>query len=87
MALPALLALLAFRQGGMVEWFIAAVLKTKKVARRELLTYERMRTEASEKLPKRTSICQYAVNASSAEIAQSGHAIVVQDSSVTLAKD
>ena len=56
----------------MVEWFIAPVLKSKKVPGRESLTYEKMRTEASEKVPKRTCICQYAVNASSAEITQSG---------------
>ena len=52
----------------MVEWFIAPVLKSKEVPGREPLAYERMRTEASEEVPKRTCICQYAVNASSTEI-------------------
>src|SRR5262245_29723362 len=64
----------------MVERFIAPVLKTKKVPRRKSLIYEGIRTEASEKVPKRMCICQYAVNTSSTEITQSGRAMVVQDS-------
>jgi hypothetical protein len=43
----------------------SAVLNSTKVPRIESLAYERTRTEASEKVPKRTSICQYAVNAGS----------------------
>ena len=56
----------------MVERFIAPVLKSKKVSRRESLTYDGIRVEAREKVSKRMSICQYAVNTSSTEITQSG---------------
>jgi hypothetical protein len=66
----------------MAERFKTPVLKTTKVPRRESLTYEMIRTEAGEKVPKRTCICQYAVNTNSTEITQSGRAMVVRDSSV-----
>jgi hypothetical protein len=69
--LKAIKSSLEAERGGMAERFNAPVLKTKKVPRRESLTYERMRTEASEKVQKRTCICQYNVNTSSTEITQS----------------
>jgi hypothetical protein len=72
----------------MVERFIAPVLKTIKVPGEELLTQDWTRTDASGKVPKRTCICQYAVNTNSTEITQSRLAPrFVEDSSVTLAVD